>query len=151
MIEDIAAAAFGALKSHARPTFTSLWLQLVAALLSVLGGLYLSYAVFLALAERLGPPLAGAVTGVFFLLLAGIVLLWALIVSRRAPKNDDSDVAEALVRVGDLIGRKIDAPNATVAITAILAGVLTGVSPSSRGFLLNLVEELFRDVKETPK
>jgi hypothetical protein len=128
-----------------------LWLHLVAALLSLLGGLYLSYAIFLALEEQLGPPLAGVLTGAFFLLLAGFVLLWALVLSRRPRKSENTDVAEALVRVADLIGHKLDAPHASMAITAVLAGIVAGISPSARGFLLNLVEQLFKESKGEPK
>jgi MFS family permease len=151
MLEDILGIALGALRSRAQPNLTSLWLHLVAALLSLLGGLYLSYAIFLALEQQLGPPLAGALTGAFFLLLAGLALLWALISIRRQPKSENTAVAEALVRVGDLIGHKIEAPHASLAITAVLAGVVAGISPSARGFLLNLAEQLFKESTGEPK
>jgi len=151
MIEDLVAVALGALGPRARPSLTGLWLHLAAGLLSLLGGLYLSYALFLALEEQLGPPLAGALTGAFFLLLAGLALVWALILSRRPPKSENVAVAEALVRVGDMIGHKIEAPHASLAITAVLAGVVAGISPSARGFLLNLVEQLFKGSKGEPK
>jgi len=151
MIEDLVGVVLGALNPRARPSLTGLWLHLAAGLLCLLGGLYLSFAIFLALEERLGPPLAGALTGAFFLLLAGLALLWALILSRRPAKSESAAVAEALVRVGDMIGHKIEAPHASLAITAVLAGVVTGFSPSARGFLLNLVEQLFKGSKGGPK
>lgn len=151
MLEEIVAVALGALKSHAKPSLTSLWLHLAAALLCLLGGLYLSYAIFLALEEQLGPPLAGALTGAFFLLLAGLALLWALALTRRPPKSENTDLAELLVRAGDLIGHKIEAPNAAMAISALLAGLTVGISPAARGFLLNLIEQLFKESKGEPK
>ena len=51
MIEELVAAAFGALRSRARPSLTGLWLYLAAGLLILLAGLYLSYALFLGLEE----------------------------------------------------------------------------------------------------
>lgn len=152
MIEDLLAAAFGALRSRARPTLAGLGLCLAAALLCMLGGLYLSYAVFLAFEARLGPPLAGTLTGALLLLLAGLLLLWAVILHRRPRREaETTDLAEALVRVGDLISHKIEAPNAAVAITAVLAGLTVGISPAARGFLLNLVEQLFKESKGETK
>jgi hypothetical protein len=38
-----------------------------------------------------------------------------------------------------------------MAITALLAGLVAGLSPAARGFLLNLGEQLFKDVKGEPK
>lgn len=154
MLEDLFAAAFGALKSRARPTLTSLWLHLAAGGLCVLGGLFMSYAVFLGLAERLGPPLAAALTGALFLLLAGLALLWALLLTRRPPHrrdHADADLAEALVRAGDFISHKLETPSAALAITAVLAGLVTGISPAARGFLLNLADQLFKESKGEPK
>ena len=152
MLEELFAAAFGALKSRARPSLAGLGLHLAAGLLALLAGLYLSYALFLAVAEQLGPPWAGALTGAALLLLAGIFLLCALLLQRRPrPRDETGDLTEVLVRAGNLIGHKIDAPNAAMAITALLAGLTVGISPSARGFLLNLVEQLFKESEGEPK
>jgi hypothetical protein len=153
MLEELVVAVFGALRSRARPTLTGLGLGLAAAMLCLLAGLYLSYAVFLALEEQLGPPLAGALTGALLLLLAGVLLLWAILLNRKPPRRDtdEADIAEALARLGGVIGHKIGAPNASVAITAVLAGLVVGISPSARGFLLNLADQLFKENTGEPK
>lgn len=153
MLEELVAAAIGAVRSRARPTLTGLWLHLAAALLCLLGGLYFSFAIFLAIEERLGPPLAGALTGAFFLVMAGILLLWAISLNRKPPprENDSSDLVEALLRAGDLLGRKIEAPNAAMAITALLGGLVVGISPAARGFLLNLIDQIFKENTGEPK
>jgi len=153
MIEDLVAAVFGAIGSRARPSLTGLWLHLAAGLLILLAGLYLSYAFFLAIEERLGPPWAGALTGAALMLLAGLFLLVALLLERprRRPQSESENVAETLVRLGDLIGHKIDAPGTSMAITALLSGLVVGISPAARGFLLNLAEQLFQDSKRETK
>jgi hypothetical protein len=156
MLEQIVAAAFGALTSRGRASLTGLWLCLAAGLMFLLGGLYLSYAVFLALAESLGPPLAGALTGALLMLFALLALLVVLLMNRpqakpAATEDDAAALAELLVRAGDYIGHKLQTPSAAMAITALLAGLVAGLSPAARGFLLNLGEQLFKDVKGEPK
>lgn len=156
MVEQFVAAAFGALKSRARTSFTDLLLHLAAAGLFLLGGLYLSFAVYLALAEQLGPPVAAAVTGGLLLLLGILVLLIALLVTRqsqhrRAGEVDTTDLVHSLVRVGELFGHKAGKPSTSLAVTALLAGLVVGLSPATRGFLLNLADQLFKDLKGEPK
>ena len=155
MLEQLVAAAFGALKSRAAPSLTGLGLHLAAGLLFLLGGLYLSYAVFLALAEQLGPPWAGAVTGALLMLFATLALLVALLLNRPPPprpaENVDAEIAEVLLRAADFISHKFQIPNAAMAIAALLAGLVAGLSPAARGFLLNLGDQLFKDSKGEPK
>jgi len=155
MVEQLIAAAFGAWRSRLRPSLNGLWLHLAAALLFLLGGLYLSFAVYLALAEQLGPPVAAALTGGLLMLMAILAMLWALLQNRRprrrAGEEDATDLAEALVRVGELFGRKIEHPGASLAITALLAGLVAGVSPGARRFLFNLADQLFKELWGEPK
>lgn len=153
MLEELVAAAFGALRSRARPTLTGLGLCLAAAGFCLLGGLYLSYAVFLALEEQLGPPLAGALTGGLLLLLAAILLLCALLLNRRPQRRESEpgDLIELVLRAGNLIGHKMEVPNAAMAISAVLAGLVIGISPATRGFLLNLIDQLFKENSGEPK
>jgi hypothetical protein len=160
MLEQLVGAAFGALKSRAAPSLTGLWLYLAAGLLFLLGGLYLSYAVFLALAEQLGPPWAGAITGALLMLFATLALLVALLLNRPPPKPAaatpaveglDSELTDLVLRAADYIGHKFQIPNAVMAIGALLAGLVAGLSPAARGFLLNLGDQIFKDSKGEPK
>jgi hypothetical protein len=154
-LEEMISAAFGAWRTRHRPRLQSLGLYAVAGLLALLGALYLSFAVYLALAEQAGPPVAAALTAALLLLLAVLLALTALLVNRMSPPNTrDSDAAElaaVLVRAGDLFGHKVQRPATTLAITALAAGVITGVSPGARRFLLNLVEQLFKEIGGVPK
>lgn len=158
MLEQLVGAAFGALKSRAAPSLTGLWLHLAAGLLFLLGGLYLSYAVFLALAEQLGPPWAGALTGGILMLLATLALLVALLLNRPPPQQQhhagdglDAELTEVLLRAAEFISHKFQIPNAAMAIAALLAGLVAGLSPAARGFLLKLGDQLFKDFKGEPK
>jgi len=154
-LEEIVAAAFGVWRTRQRPRLQSFGLYAVAGLLVMLGALYLSYAVFLALAEQAGPPVAAAVTAALLLLLAILVVLVTLLINRagrrRAPQTDEAAVAEALLRVGELFGHKIERPATTLAITALVAGLVAGISPTARRFLLNLADQLFKAIGGEPK
>jgi hypothetical protein len=155
MVEQFFAAIFGALKSHARTSLAGLALHLAAAGLFLLGGLYLSFAVYLALAEQLGPPVAAAVTGGLLMLLGILVMLIALLITRhphrRAGEVDTVDLVHSLVRAGELFGHKAGRPSTSLAVTALLAGLVAGLSPATREFLLNLADQLFKDLKGEPK
>jgi len=154
-LEEIAAAAFGAWRSRQRPRLQSFGLHAVAALLVMLGALYLSYAVFLALAEQAGPPIAAAVTAALLLLLAILLVLVALLINRigrrREPETDQAVLAEALLRIGELFGHKIERPATTLAVTALVAGLVAGISPTARRFLLKLADQLFKEIGGEPK
>lgn len=155
MVEEIVSAAFGAWRTRQRPRLQSLGLYATAALLALLGALYLSFAVYLALAERAGPPLAAALTAALLLLLAILLVLAALLVNRaargRAPEADAAELAEVLLRLGELFGHKIERPGTTLAVTALVAGLVTGISPAARRFLLNLADQLFKEIRGEPK
>jgi hypothetical protein len=155
MVDEIVSAAFGAWRTRQRPRLQSFGLYAAAALLVLLGALYLSFAVYLALSERAGPPNAAALTAVLLLLLAVLLVMGALLVNRvarrREPEADAVELAEALVRLGELFGHKIERPGATLAITALAAGLVTGISPGSRRFLLNLADQLFKEISGEPK
>lgn len=154
-LEEIVSAAFGAWRSRQRPRLQSFGLYAVAALLVMLGALYLSYAVFLALAELSGPPMAAALTAALLLLLAILLVLVALLVNRhgrhREPETDEAALAEALLRMGDLFGHKMERSATTLAVTALVAGLVVGISPASRRFLLKLAGQVFKDIGGEPK
>jgi hypothetical protein len=155
MVEEIVSAAFGAWRTRQRPRLQSFGLYAAAALLVLLGALYLSFALYLALAERAGPPAAAAMTAALLLLLAILLglatLLAGRVTRRREPETDAAELAEALARLGDLFGHKIERPGTTLAITALAAGLLTGISPAARRFLLNLLDQLFKEIGGEPK
>ena len=155
MVEEIVSAAFGAWRTRQRPRLQSFGLYAAAALLVLLGALYLSFAVYLALAEQAGPPMAAALTAVLLLLLAILLALGALLVHRvarrREPEADAAELVEALLRFGELFGHKIERPGTTLAVTALATGLITGVSPAARRFLLNLADQLFKEISGEPK
>jgi hypothetical protein len=155
MIERLVAVFLGALKTHRPPSLAPLWLVVAAVLLFLLGGLYLSLSVYLALADQLGPPVAAVLTGGLLLVAATLAVLVALLLSRpprRKPGEDEAtDIAEVLVRVGEIFGHKIERPGSSLAIAALLAGIVAGVSPAARGFLLNLAQQLFKEMRGEPK
>jgi MFS family permease len=154
-LDDIVSATFGAWRSRHRPRLQSLGIYGVAALMVMLGALYLSYAVFLALAEQAGPPLAAALTAALLLLMAILLVLVALLVNRagrrREPETDEAALAEALLRIGELFGHKMERPATTLAITALVAGLVAGISPGARRFLLNLAGQVFKEIGGEPK
>ena len=154
-LEDIVSAAFGAWRTRQRPRLQSLGFHAVAALMVMLGALYLSYAVFLALAEQAGPPMAAALTAALLLLMAILLVLVAVLVNRpgrrREPENDEAALAEALLRMGELFGHKMERPATTLAVAALAAGVVAGISPGARRFLLNLAGQAFKDIGGEPK
>jgi len=154
-LEELASAAFGLWRTRQKPRLQSLGLYAAAGGLALLGGLYLSFAVYLALAEQSSPPMAAALTAALLLLLAILIVLVALLVGRpsrrREPDADAAELAEALVRLGDLFGHRIERPATALAVTALLTGVIAGVSPAARKFLLNLVGQLFKEMGGEPK
>jgi len=153
-LEEIASAAFGLWRRREKPRLQSLGLHVVAGGLAVLGGLYLSFAAYLAMAEQTSPPVAAALTAALLLLLAVVIVLVAHVVARRrrrAPDADAAELAEALVRLGDLFGHKIEHPGTALAVTALLTGVIAGVSPAARKFLLNLIGHIFKEMSGEPK
>jgi MFS family permease len=154
-LEEIVSAAFGVWRTRHRPRLQSLGLYAGAALLAMLGALYLSYAVFLALAEQAGPPVAAALTSALLLLLAILLVLVAVLINRvgrrREPETDEVALAEVLLRVGESFGHKIERPATTLAVTALVAGLVAGISPTARRFLLNLADQLFKEIGGEPK
>ena len=154
-LEDLVSAAFGAWRTRQKPRLRSLGLYAAAGLLALLGVLYLSFAVYLALAEQSGPPLAAALTAALLLLLAILLVLVALLIGRlprrRGPETDAAELAEALISLGDLFGHKIERPATTLAVTALLTGIVAGISPSARKFLLNLAGQFFKEIGGEPK
>ncbi len=154
-MEELIGTLFAAWRLKHRPKLQSLWLHLAAVLLAMLGLLYLSFAVYLALAEQTSPPLAAAMTAALLLLLAILLLLTAVILtrsSRRTQGRDEAaDLAEALVRAGELFGHKIELPSTSLAIMALVAGAVAGFSPSTRNFLLKIADQLFKDLSGEPK
>jgi MFS family permease len=154
-LEEVVSAAFGAWRTRHRPRLQSFGLHAAAALLIMLGALYLSYAVFLALAEQSGPPMAAALTAALLLLLAILLVLVALLINRvgrrREPETDEAALAEALLRLGELFGHKFERPATTLAVTALAAGLVAGISPAARRFLLKLAGQLFKEIGGEPK
>jgi len=154
-LEELFSAAFGAWRTRHKPRLRSLGLFAVAGFVALLGSLYLSFAVYLALAEQSSPPLAAALTAALLLLLAVLAVLVALLIGRlsrrRGPETDAEELAEALVRLGDLFGHRLERPATTLAATALLTGVVAGVSPAARKFLLNLAGQLFKEIGGEPK
>ncbi len=155
MLEELIGTLFTAWRLKQKPRLQSLWLHLAAALLVMLGLLYLSFAVYLALAEQTSPALAAALTAALLLLLAILLLLIAVILtrsSRRTQGRDGAaDLAEALVRAGELFGHKVEHPSTSLAIAALVAGAVAGFSPSARNFLLKITDQLFKEIGGEPK
>ncbi|HMA51202.1 MAG TPA: hypothetical protein VKP60_15700 [Magnetospirillaceae bacterium] len=149
-LDEIVSTAFGAWRTRHRPGLQSLGLYAVAGLLVLLGALYLSCAVFLALAEQAGPPMAAALTAALLLLAAILLVLVALLISRaghrRRPASDEAALAEVLLRMGELFGHKMERPATTLVVTALVGGLVAGISPVARRFLLNLADQLFKEI-----
>jgi hypothetical protein len=155
LLEELIGTLFAAWRVKQRPRLQSLWLHLAAVLLAMLGLLYLSFAVYLALAEQTSPPLAAALTAALLLLLAILLLLIAVILSRSSRRtqgrDEAADLAEALVRAGELFGHKVEHPSTSLAIVALAAGAMAGFSPSARIFLLKIADQLFKGIGGEPK
>ena len=155
MLEELISSLFASWRAKQRPKLQSLGLHVAAVPLAVLGLLYLSFAVYLALAEQFSPAEAAGLTAALLLLLAVVLLLIALILtrsSRRQQGRDEAvDLAEALVRVGELFGHKIEHPTTFLAVIALGAGAVTGFSPSARNFLLKMADQLFKEIGGEPK
>ena len=155
MLEELFGTLFTAWRLRQKPRLQSLGLHLAAVLLGLLGLLYLSFAVYLALAEQASPPVAAALTAALLLLLAILLLLAALVLTRTARRtqgrDEAADLAEALVRAGELFGHKIDHSSTSLAILAVAAGAVAGFSPSARNFLLKMADLLFKEIGGEPK
>ena len=154
-LEELVSAAFDVWRARQKPRLQSWGLYVVAGGLAVLGGLYLTVAVYFAVAEQSSPPVAAALTAALLLLLAVLIVVIALLVRRssrrRRPDADVAELAEAVVRLGDLFGHKIEHPGTALAVTALLTGVIAGVNPTARKFLLNLVGQVFKEMTGEPK
>ncbi len=155
MLEELIGTLFTGWRMRQRPRLQSLWLHLAAVLLAMLGLLYLSFAAYLALAEQTSPPVAAALTAALLLLLAILLLLIALILTRATRRTEGreeaADLAEALVRAGELFGHKVEHPSTPLAVMALAAGCVAGYSPSAMNFLLKTAQQLFKEIGGDPK
>jgi len=118
----------------------------IAAGIGFLAVMFLTAAVFLALVESMGMPMAALATGGVLIAFAVILLLAVkLLVSssqrpKRAPLRQDGQIAAA--ELGELIGEEAAAwarlhPGA-VTFAALAAGFVVGSSPKLRTGLMRL-------------
>lgn len=114
----------------------------------VLAVAFLSVALYLALVEPLGAPLAALLTGGALLAIAALIMLAAkfVILSPRrlktAPSGADGEVAAA--KLGEMLAEEAGAwtkrhPGSAM-VTALVAGFVVGSSPKLRTLLLRLLQ-----------
>lgn len=118
----------------------------IAVGVGVLAVVFLTAAIYLALVEPLGMPLAALTTGGVLIVVAAILMLAVkLIVSssqrpKRAPPPQDGQIAAA--RLGELIGEEAATwtrrhPGVSI-FAALAAGFVVGSSPKLRTGLMQL-------------
>jgi len=118
----------------------------IAVGMSVLAVAFLSAALYLALLQPLGAPLAALLTGGALLAVAAVIVLAVkyLISSprRRATVPSEADGEVAAARLGEMLAEEAGAWTkrhpGTAMVTALVAGFLVGSSPRLRTLLLRL-------------
>lgn len=118
----------------------------IAAGIGFLSVMFLTAAVFLALVEPMGMPMAALATGGVLIAFAVILMLAVKLIvsssqrSKRTPPQQDGQIAAA--RLGELIGEEAATcarqhPGA-VTFAALAAGFVVGSSPKLRTGLMRL-------------
>lgn len=119
----------------------------VAAGIAILAVGFLSAALYLALAEALGPPLAAAATGVALIVVAALVLLGIRLSMRgaRPPPETQAqpDGRASAAKLGEMLGEEAAVwtkrhPAASM-LAALAAGFAVGSSPKIRSELSRLL------------
>lgn len=120
----------------------------IAAGIGFLAVIFLTAAVFLALVEPIGMPMAALATGGALIAFAAILMLVVKLIvsssrrSKSAPPRQDGQMAAA--RLGELIGEEAATwtrqhPGATI-FAALAAGFVVGSSPRLRTGLMRLLK-----------
>ena len=117
---------------------------LLAAVIMVVCGLgFLCFAAYLALLDRVSPPIAALIAAAAAFVLAGMIILLgrALVVMiRRRQRHDADRLAESFREIlGDeLVSLATENPHATV-LTSLLTGFAVGAVPELRHVLRDLL------------
>ena len=130
---------------------TRIALVMIAALLALAGAGFLLAALYLALTQIAGPPLAALLAGVIALVAAAIPVLVLRFRGRRggetAPPSSGqgresgaSEPAAMASALGAELGLWVDRNSRTAVAGALLAGVFLGASPKARSELRKLLK-----------
>jgi hypothetical protein len=118
----------------------------LAAMALVICGLgFLCFAAYLALLDRVSPPMAALIASGAAFVLAAIVILAAraiIAVTRRRQRHDADRLAEAFGELlgDDLVALATENPHATL-FTSLLTGFAVGAVPELRHVLRDLLRK----------
>lgn len=141
---------------HAKLWRSSVRLAIVMALLGlavmavVVGMVFVLYGLYLSLAESLPPWQAGVIVGGVVVLFAAILLLVIAQQSRPAPikssnppeqTTSDDSTAQLGSVIGDIVA-KSNVKSSDIVLTALIAGIVLGASPSLRQRILTTLSDL---------
>ena len=141
---------------HAKLWQSSVRLAIVMALLGlavmavVVGMVFVLYGLYLSLAESLPPWQAGVIVGGVVVLFAAILLLVIAQQSRPAPikssnspeqTTSDDSTAQLGSVIGDIVA-KSNVKSSDIVLTALIAGIVLGASPSLRQRILTTLSDL---------
>ena len=141
---------------HAKLWRSSVRLAIVMALLGlavmavIVGMVFVLYGLYLSLAESLPPWQAGVIVGGVVVLFAAILLLVIAQQSRPAPikssnppeqTTSDDSTAQLGSVIGDIVA-KSNVKSSDIVLTALIAGIVLGASPSLRQRILTTLSDL---------
>ena len=141
---------------HAKLWRSSVRLAIVMALLGlavmavVVGMVFVLYGLYLSLAESLPPWQAGVIVGGVVVLFAAILLLVIAQQSRPAPikssnppeqTTSDDSTAQLGSVIGDIVA-KSNVKSSDIVLTALIAGIVLGASPSLRQRILTTLSDM---------
>lgn len=118
---------------------------LTALAVLVAGLVFLCFAAYLALLERLSPPLAALVTGLAAIILAALIVFLGRAIAARVQPPPHRDANDLVAELRNLLGEEVMAqaaahPQATV-LTSLLSGFALGAFPELRHVLRDLLRK----------
>ncbi len=117
-----------------------------AALIMVLCGLgYLCFAAYLALLERVSPPMAALIAAGAAFIIAGVLILAGRLIASSLRRRQRRDADKLAAAFGALLGDEIvslatENPNATL-FTSLFTGFAVGAFPEFRHVLRELLRK----------
>ena len=122
----------------------------LAVMAVIVGMVFVLYGLYLSLAESLPPWQAGVIVGGVVVLFAAILLLVIAQQSRPAPikssnppeqTTSDDSTAQLGSVIGDIVA-KSNVKSSDIVLTALIAGIVLGASPSLRQRILTTLSDL---------
>jgi hypothetical protein len=123
----------------------------IAALIFVATAVvFLGAALYLALVPIIDPPFAALAVGLAGFVIAGLIILIARMISRRAPSRSTGasgagDINQVAAALGDLAARELTSQTQAHPFrafgVALLAGLAVGISPELRNILKGVLKK----------